>query len=350
MSRTFYGVLGVGPDAADDEIRSAYRERVKDHHPDVSAAPDAADQFKRITAAKETLVDATERARYDRLGHDTYVSSHADSSLWNDASDAPGARSETGAPAGSDSSTTTESRARSDRSRGAGRASTTGSDRSTASRTGNRTQSSTATSERDSSGRSAAESTGATSVDDEANGPGAAGSTTASQTADASTASSSASTGSVGDSRTSESKTESTGDDHSSSSDGPSGDRPSEARAGAKRRRRDRRRTRSGDRSGEAASGPYARTSFWDAAGAETSSASRSEPIVDRFLAVVRALGPWILIHLLFLSLAVGTGWYVYAVVLPPAEQSLPLLFVLVGEIGLAVVLSTLHILSTIYR
>lgn len=72
--------------------------------------------------------------------------------------------------------------------------------------------------------------------------------------------------------------------------------------------------------------------------------------MVDRFLAALRTLGPWILIHVLFLSLAVGTGWYVYTVILPPAERSVALLFVLVGEVGLAVVLSTLHILSTIYR
>ncbi|MFC7195231.1 hypothetical protein ACFQL4_12065 [Halosimplex aquaticum] len=45
-----------------------------------------------------------------------------------------------------------------------------------------------------------------------------------------------------------------------------------------------------------------------------------------------------------------GTGWYVYAVVLPPSARTLPLLFVVVGEVGLAVVLSSLHVLSRVYR
>jgi hypothetical protein len=73
-------------------------------------------------------------------------------------------------------------------------------------------------------------------------------------------------------------------------------------------------------------------------------------PVTERVLSAVRRLGPWILVHALFLSLAVGTGWYVYTVVLPPAERSVALLFVLIGEVGVAVVLSSLHILSRLYR
>jgi curved DNA-binding protein CbpA len=48
----------------------------------VSSVPDAADRFKRVTAARETLLNASERARYDRLGHAAYVRSHGDRSLW----------------------------------------------------------------------------------------------------------------------------------------------------------------------------------------------------------------------------------------------------------------------------
>lgn len=82
MVETFYGVLGVAPDADDQTIVRAYRDRAKDCHPDVSDSPDATAQFKRLTTAKEVLVDETERARYDRLGHEAYVSQCVECSGW----------------------------------------------------------------------------------------------------------------------------------------------------------------------------------------------------------------------------------------------------------------------------
>jgi hypothetical protein len=73
VARSYYDLLGVDPDADAERVRAAYRERVKEVHPDVSDQPDAADRFRRLTAAKETLCDPIERARYDRLGHRRYV-------------------------------------------------------------------------------------------------------------------------------------------------------------------------------------------------------------------------------------------------------------------------------------
>ena len=73
MADTYYDVLGVSPDADQAAIRAAYREKVKETHPDVSDDPDAGERFKRITRAEEVLGDEDERARYDRLGHDAYV-------------------------------------------------------------------------------------------------------------------------------------------------------------------------------------------------------------------------------------------------------------------------------------
>ncbi|MDS0283301.1 DnaJ domain-containing protein [Haloarcula onubensis] len=88
MSETLYGVLGVGPDCDSAAIERAYREQVKEHHPDVSDATDAGDRFRRLTTAKEVLTDETERARYDRLGHDRYVGRHLDDSWRSDATGA----------------------------------------------------------------------------------------------------------------------------------------------------------------------------------------------------------------------------------------------------------------------
>ena len=83
MDRTLYGVLGVEPDADEDAIVSAYRERVKCAHPDVNDAPDAEAEFKRLQTARAVLTDADERARYDRLGHETYVERVLDGERWN---------------------------------------------------------------------------------------------------------------------------------------------------------------------------------------------------------------------------------------------------------------------------
>jgi DnaJ-class molecular chaperone len=74
MPQTFYDVLDVPSDAATDRITDAYRERVKETHPDVNDDPDAEAQFRKVQRAKEVLTDADERARYDRLGHDQFVS------------------------------------------------------------------------------------------------------------------------------------------------------------------------------------------------------------------------------------------------------------------------------------
>ncbi|MDS0258865.1 J domain-containing protein [Haloarcula sp. S1CR25-12] len=80
--QTLYGVLGVEPTADEQRIVSAYRERVKTHHPDVTDAPDARTQFRRLTTAREVLTDETERRRYDRLGHERYVRRHLDGGEW----------------------------------------------------------------------------------------------------------------------------------------------------------------------------------------------------------------------------------------------------------------------------
>lgn len=83
MGETFYSVLGVDADADRETVRRAYREHVKEAHPDVSDSPDAGEQFKRLTTARDVLVDEGERRRYDRLGHDAYVQQHVQTSAWS---------------------------------------------------------------------------------------------------------------------------------------------------------------------------------------------------------------------------------------------------------------------------
>jgi curved DNA-binding protein CbpA len=84
MRESFYSVLGVDGDADTETIRQAYREQVKKHHPDVSDDPGAPEQFKRLTTARDVLVDTDERRRYDRLRHAEYVSQHVESTVWHE--------------------------------------------------------------------------------------------------------------------------------------------------------------------------------------------------------------------------------------------------------------------------
>jgi len=74
MREEYYERLGVSPDAPSEEISTAYRERLKEIHPDVSDASDAKKRTRRLIEAKEVLTDENERARYDRVGHERYVS------------------------------------------------------------------------------------------------------------------------------------------------------------------------------------------------------------------------------------------------------------------------------------
>ncbi|MFC7210056.1 J domain-containing protein [Natronoarchaeum sp. GCM10025321] len=73
MANDFYDVLDVTADATQDEITAAYREKVKEYHPDQSDRDDASERFQAVVDAEEVLGDEAERERYDRLGHETYV-------------------------------------------------------------------------------------------------------------------------------------------------------------------------------------------------------------------------------------------------------------------------------------
>lgn len=63
--RGYYARLGVTPTATLAEIKSAFRRKAKDLHPDRNPDPAARDAFHRLTAAYEVLSDAERRSAYD---------------------------------------------------------------------------------------------------------------------------------------------------------------------------------------------------------------------------------------------------------------------------------------------
>lgn len=130
VGRDYYDRLGVPRDASAAEIDQAYRERIKETHPDVSDHDSAYERTKRLIEARDVLTDDTERGRYDRLGHEAYLG--RDGSASDSASERPpGANPPTDDSRGTGATGTNQSgRGRRDGSAGGNRTDRQGSTRS----------------------------------------------------------------------------------------------------------------------------------------------------------------------------------------------------------------------------
>jgi len=68
--RDYYEILGVGRDAAEGDIKKAYRQMALKYHPDKNPGnKEAEDKFKEAAEAYEILSDGDKRRRYDQFGH-----------------------------------------------------------------------------------------------------------------------------------------------------------------------------------------------------------------------------------------------------------------------------------------
>jgi molecular chaperone DnaJ len=64
VSKDYYAILGVDEHATQEEIRSAYRRRAKECHPD--CADTGSEPFRAVHEAYKVLSDPTRRRAYDR--------------------------------------------------------------------------------------------------------------------------------------------------------------------------------------------------------------------------------------------------------------------------------------------
>ena len=68
--RDYYEVLGVGRDATEAQLKSAYRKLAVKYHPDKNPGnAQAEERFKEAAEAYAVLCDPNKRAAYDRYGH-----------------------------------------------------------------------------------------------------------------------------------------------------------------------------------------------------------------------------------------------------------------------------------------
>ncbi|MFZ5493967.1 MAG: DnaJ C-terminal domain-containing protein [Verrucomicrobiota bacterium] len=77
--KDYYATLGVPRDASAEDIKKAFRQLARRHHPDVAKDQAAAEaKFKEINEAYEVLGDPEKRRKYDRLGADWQASETAE--------------------------------------------------------------------------------------------------------------------------------------------------------------------------------------------------------------------------------------------------------------------------------
>lgn len=93
--KDYYKILGVDKTASKKDIKKAFRQLARQHHPDVNPDDSGAEErFKEINEAYEVLSDPEKRRKYDQLG--------ADWRRWQQTGGRPGdfdwSRWSTGAP------------------------------------------------------------------------------------------------------------------------------------------------------------------------------------------------------------------------------------------------------------
>lgn len=71
-NKDYYEILGVSKTASQDEIKSAFRKKAKQCHPDVNKNPEAEKEFKELGEAYGILSDESKRRQYDQFGKSAF--------------------------------------------------------------------------------------------------------------------------------------------------------------------------------------------------------------------------------------------------------------------------------------
>ncbi|MCB4361773.1 DnaJ domain-containing protein [Quatrionicoccus australiensis] len=71
--KDYYGLLGVAPDASHELIKTAYRRKAAQFHPDRNPDADAAGKFRAVQEAYETLADVERRKAYDETRRSSLI-------------------------------------------------------------------------------------------------------------------------------------------------------------------------------------------------------------------------------------------------------------------------------------
>ncbi|HZK02747.1 MAG TPA: molecular chaperone DnaJ [Anaerovoracaceae bacterium] len=70
QKRDYYEVLGIKKGASEDEIKSAFRKKAMEYHPDKNPGDKTAEEkFKEVNEAYGILSDPKQKDKYDRFGH-----------------------------------------------------------------------------------------------------------------------------------------------------------------------------------------------------------------------------------------------------------------------------------------
>src|SRR3989344_3334944 len=67
--KDYYEILGVSKNASADQLKKAYRNLARKHHPDVDKSQGAETKFKEINEAYQVLSDTQKKSAYDQFGH-----------------------------------------------------------------------------------------------------------------------------------------------------------------------------------------------------------------------------------------------------------------------------------------
>lgn len=84
--KDYYALLGVAPDASADSIKTAYRRKAAQFHPDRNPAADAATKFREVQEAYDLLTDADRRKAYDETRRSSLIDDPLTEarSIWSD--------------------------------------------------------------------------------------------------------------------------------------------------------------------------------------------------------------------------------------------------------------------------